>query len=308
MGEPDGSISENVSEICDTLSLAKILPWNLTVYIVVIVTALISNALLLFAMCKDPLKCFVNPTSYFIRNLAVADLLNAMFNLEELFLSQTMYKSIFCLPGIWGVIHIHIETFIYYLTYPCVTILALERYLSVAYPLWQKVKVTIRLCGTSVTLLWFLCLFSAGISHHHNRDVTLVFSMGFTCTFYSATVAIYLLAYISIRKQRSTLITGSLESENMKRVLNIRLKNQSRFLSTILIVNLTLTFALIPPSLSAVWKYFLSTDVISGRSLQVLYSTGDILFFLNMAANPFLYIWRLPKYRKSFLVLYCNKT
>ena len=311
MGEQDGNISENVknpTEICDTLFLGKILSWNLTVYIAVIVTALISNALLLFAMCKDPLKSFLNPTSYFIRNLAVADLLNAMFNLEELFLSRTMYKSSFCLPGIWGVIHTHIGAFIYYLTYPFVTILALERYMSVAYPLWHKVKVTIRLCGTSATLLWFLCLFSAGISHHHNRDVKLAFSMGFTCTFYSATVAIYLLAYISIRKQRSTLITGSLESENMKRVLKIRLKNQSRFLSTILIVNLILTFALIPPSLSVVWEHFLSTDVISGRSLQVLYSTCDILFLLNMAANPFLYIWRLPKYRKSFLVLYCNKT
>ena len=311
MGEQDGNISENVTnstEICDTLFLGKILPWNLTVYIAVLVIALISNALLLFAMCKDPLKCFLNPTSYFIGNLAVADLLNAMFHLEELFLSQTMYKSSFCLAGILGVIHTHIGAFIFYLTYPCVTILALERYASVAYPLWHQVRVTIRLCHTSLIVLWLLCLFSAGIGHHHNLHVAVAFSVGFTCTFYSATVAIYLLAYISIRKQRSTLITGSLESENMKRVLKTRLKNQSRFLSTILIVNLTLTFALIPPLLSMVWKYFLSTNGISVRSLQVLYSTGDILYLLNMAANPFLYIWRLPKYRKSFLVLYCNKT
>ena len=69
MGEQCGKISENVTnptEICDTLFIGKILPWNLTVYIAVVVIALISNALLLFAMCKDPLKCFVNPTSYFI--------------------------------------------------------------------------------------------------------------------------------------------------------------------------------------------------------------------------------------------------
>jgi hypothetical protein len=32
---------------------------------------------------------------------------------------------------------------------------------------------------------------------------------------------------------------------------------------------------------------------------------ADTLFFLNMAVNPFLYIWRLPKYRKTFLLMYC---
>lgn len=311
MGERYGNISSNITnstETCDTLFLGTIVPWNLTVCVAVIVTALISNVLLLFAMCKDPLKCFLNPTSYFIGNLAVVDLLNATFHLEELLLSQTMYKSTFCLPGIWSTIHSHIGVFVVFLTFPCVTILALERYLSVAHPLWHQVKVTTRLCDISVTVIWLLSLFFAGISFHHNFHVVVSFTIGFMSTFYIATVVIYLLAYISIRKQRLTLITGNLESENMKRVLKIRLKNQSRFLTTILIVNMTLTFALFPSLLSGVWQYFLSTAVSSSNSLQVLYSTCDICFLLNMAANPFLYIWRLPKYRKSFLVLYCKKT
>ena len=311
MDEGYRNISKNVtypSETCRILFLGTIVPWNLAVYIYLTVTALISNVLLLFSMCKDPLKCFRNPTSYFIANLAVADLLGSMFHLEELLLSQTtMYNSTYCLPGVWDTIHLQIGGFMSLLTYPSLTILALERYMSVAYPLWHKVNVTTRLCVTSIAVVWLLCLFSAGVGFHHNPYITFAFAVGFGCVFYIATVVIYILAYKSIRKQTSTLITGYTESENMKRVLKFRLKNQKRFLSTILIVNWTLTFALIPPFFSMVWKYFVPISVIYENDLQVLYCTCDILFLLNMAANPFLYMWRLPKYRKTFLVLFCNK-
>jgi hypothetical protein len=39
--------------------------------------------------------------------------------------------------------------------------------------------------------------------------------------------------------------------------------------------------------------------------VDVLSFMADTLLFLNMAVNPFLYIWRLPKYRKTFLLMYC---
>ena len=72
--------------------------WSL--YLFFIIMSIIANVLLLFAMYNDSLKCFRNPTSYFIANLGIADLLNSFFHMEELLVSQTAYYRTFHLPGL----------------------------------------------------------------------------------------------------------------------------------------------------------------------------------------------------------------
>ena len=194
--------------------------------------------MLLFAIYKNPLKCFRNPTSFFIANLGIADLLNSLINLEELFVSQTVYKTTFCFPDVWGMILPGIVGFIFLSTFPSVTVLALERYISIAHPLWHQVKAG-----------W---------------------------------------------------------QEMARKMLELRLRNQNRFLSTLLIINIVLTFGLIPTIISLYLQYRQYGSKTEG-TMDVWLPVTNILLFLNTAANPFLYIWRLPKYRKTFSVMYCCK-
>ena len=138
-------------EYCGTF-LGTIVTWNLTVYLSIIVIAAIANVLLLLAIYKNPLKYFRNPTTYFIANLAISDLLNSLFHFEEVFVTQTTYRSTFCFPGALGTINSAILDFSYFLTFPSVAVLALERYVSIAHPLWHQVKVTSRLCYICILL------------------------------------------------------------------------------------------------------------------------------------------------------------
>jgi hypothetical protein len=131
--------------------------------------------------------------------------------------------------------------------------------------------------------------------------------IGFPCIFYLSTVLIYLLAYISIRKQKLSFIAENLKSETEKRMLKIRLKNQKRFITTILLVNLVLIFGIIPLIVGTLSKLLVYNGMISASGTEMLFNVINILLFISMAINPFLYIWRLPKYRKTFRVLYCNK-
>ena len=65
----------------ETTRLAKgffteIKPWTRVFFLIVTAITILANSLLLFAILKDPLKCFRNSTSYFVVRLAVTDLLN----------------------------------------------------------------------------------------------------------------------------------------------------------------------------------------------------------------------------------------
>ena len=285
--------------------LGPILPWKLTVYLFLDIIAGISNVLLLFAIYKDPLKCFLNPTTYFIVNLGIVDFINALLHLEEMLVSQTKYKSTFCLPGVWELIHTVAGRFIYVITYPSVTVLALERYISIAYPLWHQVNVTSRVCKTWIALVWFINSIYIGLftplSFKFDIDVSRAETV-YPAVFYLATVFIYLLAFTAIRKQTFTLSADTTKSESARRMMNLRSKNQNRFLTTIFIINIVLTFGFMP---MVIGMHFVCK---SREIFSALTTVMSGLFLLSMAANPFLYIWRLPKYRKTFLVMYnCKK-
>ncbi len=295
--------SSNV-EYCETF-LGTIETWNLTVYLSITVIATIANVLLLLAIYKNPLKCFRNRTTYFIANVAIADLLSSLFHFEEVLVTQTTYRSTFCFPGAWGTIKSAILHFFILLTFPSVAVLALERYVSIAYPLWHQVKVTTRLCYIWIAVVWLVnCIFT-GISIVGTTQTGLLIA-SYLSVFYLTTVFIYLLAYISIRRQRFSLSTDTTKSDTVKRMMELRLKNQNRFLTTVFIINVVLIFGIIP---TVIGLYFINTSegTVSTSVAEMFFIVTVILFFLNMAANPFLYVWRLPKYRRTFLVMYCCK-
>ena len=68
--------------------------WSFVYYIVVSTITLLANVLLIFAMLKDPLKCFLNATSYFIFHLAISDLLISLVFMEESLLWLTKFGGI----------------------------------------------------------------------------------------------------------------------------------------------------------------------------------------------------------------------
>ena len=285
--------------------LGTVVTWNLTIYLILLVTAATVNVLLLLAIFKDPLKCFHHPTNYFIANLAIADLLNSLFFFEEVLLSQTKYRSTVCFQEIWSWKYINAACgfFIYFLTFPSVAILALERYMSIAHPLWHQANVTSRLCYKCIAAVWLInCVFTVMSGMFIITEVPDLIPC-YSSVFYLFTLFVYVLALISIRKQRKMLWEDAAISDCARRMMKLRLRNQNSFLTTVLIINLFLIFGVIPTVIS--WHL---SDILArteSTSVDLFFSIIDIWFYLNIAANPFLYVWRLPKYRKTFFVMYC---
>ncbi|CAB4032872.1 neuromedin-U receptor 2-like, partial [Paramuricea clavata] len=211
------NISVNLTEsykLCGPY-VGNIVVWSLTLYLSLTIIGVAANLLLLFAIHKDPLKCFRNPTTYFIVNVAITNVLNILYYAGEMLVSLTL-----CVPVAWTKINLAFGSFVNFLTFPSVTALALERYVSIARPLWHKVNVTSRLCYISIAVVWVVCFILTGISttlHLNEFIVAGIFIFtGFPSIFYLSTVLIYLLAYISIRKQKLSFMAENSKSETEK--------------------------------------------------------------------------------------------
>ena len=284
----------------DYLLFGKGTTWSLTVYALILITGIIANGFLLLAMFKDPLKCFSTPTTYFIVNLAVSDLFNLATCLTVVFLVQIKYGN-GSVVKLWETLW----ELIFNLTFPSVFSLALERCLALSLPLWHRVRITSRVCRIWLAAVWLFNLVFTLTSYFMYEYTSIFYGL----IFLSMTLFVYIFAYVSIRRQHKATVTDDSISERVRRTIKARLKNQNRFLFTVFIINGILIVGLLPTLIdfTCMLRFGQTLSDILNRSntlTAVVLNMMDILFFINFAVNPFIYCWRLPKYRKTFFAFF----
>ena len=281
--------------------------WSLTVYALILITGIIANVFLLLAIFKDPLKCFSTPATYFIVNLAVSDLLNLAVCLTCVFLIQTKYAG-----GLnehaWNITSLLWEI-VFNLTFPSVFSLALERCLALSLPLWHRVRITSRVCRIWLAAVWLFNLVFTCTSYFMYEYISITQIIFYGLIFLLITFFVYIFAYVSIRRQYKAMATDDTLSERIRRTINARLKNQNRFLCTVFIINGILILGLLPILLdyACELRFGRSLSDILNRSntlTAVVLNMMDILYLINFAVNPFIYCWRLPKYKKTFFAFF----
>ena len=280
--------------------------WSFTVYALISITGIIANVFLLLAIFKDPLKCFSTPTTYFIVNLAVSDLLNLAVCLTCVFLIQTKYGGLNELA--WNITLLSWEI-TFNLTFPSVFSLALGRCLAVSRPLWHRVRITSRVSRIWLVAVWLFNLVFTLTSYFMYKYISSSQSLFYGLMFLLITLFVYIFAYFSIRWQHKAKVTDDTMSEQVRRTINARLKIQNRFLFTVFIINGTLILGLLPILIDygCELRFGQSLSDILNRSntlTAVVLIVMDILFLINFAVNPFIYYWRLPKYRKTFFAFF----
>ena len=116
------------------------------------------------------------------------------------------------------------------------------------------------------------------------------------------TQVFYLATYFSLKKQRGRFFKRQDVSEAVLRTMKIRLQREKQFLHTIAIVCFILNFTLLP-SLTLLIVHGIYPQFSNQR--EVFSISMDFLSF-SFATNPIVYVWRLPKYKKTFKLLYCK--
>jgi hypothetical protein len=126
-------------------------------------------------------------------------------------------------------------------------------------------------------VLWLFNCVVAGITAYFFNVLIVV---GYPSVFYLTTVlSVYLLAFVSIRKKHLSLETDTSKSEIIRQMIKLRLRNQNRFLTTVLIVNIILMFGMIPTLIVWPLKNMVREGTLSATTVAVLFHTVDISFF-----------------------------
>ena len=286
--------------------------WGLVV--AVNVAGIVGNILLIISHKKDPLKILKSSSSLLITSIALLDLL-----ISSVLLMMVSFALSACNPETIVYVHLitnvlvglfHIVSFTLYL------LLAVERFCSVAFPLWHRVNVTTRVCRYWVVAIWLVyTVLDVGFNTILIKDKKVNVQSHLAHVLYMWLMFLliqctYIASYVSIRKQNLDLQKRQDLSEATVRTTKIRLKMEYNFLRTIAIVCFLLAATVLAFLTMAFMYVFAATEKSEknyNQSLPSYYLWGVLGISVNSAINVFIYIWRLLKYRKTFRKLYCNR-
>lgn len=255
---------------------------------------IIANVLLIFSHWKDPFRFFNNTTSLFVRNIAIIDIIVAVV--------WNIRTSVSLSPGRKPEI-IRIIWLGFTAMSPCTFLcFAIERFLSVAFPLWYRVRVTIQTCRKVLLGTWIAHVAIQTIAVFvFNVDEKRNFILCYATAMFLSVYIFYFATYISLRRQRNELRKRQNISEGTFNAIKGRQEQEKRFLITIAVVCIILMIVFLP----AIGMRTLIVLLSLVRTSRI-YSALLILLSINYLINPIIYLIRLPRYRKTFKKLYCN--
>ena len=260
----------------------------------VIFTGILANILLVFGLLKDPLKCFRNSSSHLIMNLAISDILTNL----SWFLVQYWRP---CINGFSLLSVVYLPP---YISCSSIASMAFDRYMRCVHPCKYRILITRNVTLTIIFFQWLTCLGLLAITTVYQDDSWQTYFRGATVLSLLISAAIMYGKAAYVLKENSRYFT-SLSTTPQNRSQNTRLKNEKRLLTTMFLVSLITMTTLAPVGIYAMSNEHLHYTYTrwSSNSLHTWIVT---LFFVNFSINPFLYIWRLNNYRKTFQVILKN--
>jgi hypothetical protein len=302
--------SERVYD-AETLNLVEVyFQFELASVIFLVLLAAITvptNILLLLLIKRDPLKCFNKPTTPFIVGLAVADLLTGLTT--EPFFAVYYYAR-----------HVNpkrnVSQEISYLyqagqfastvaissSFLIILALSWSQYVAVAFPhryssLITRRRVVICVCGSWMYFFCFSLLQFAKI----DKISFLKADLALHPTLISAVLLVtIILLYKSFKReiQRKKSFVRS-KSDHENRALKEAENVERQFtIVTIYLAGILLASAL--PHVVIQYAYLYGTYSLHGNVyLSIAIRVRDLLLFLKVALDAFIYAWRLKNYRKT---------
>ena len=282
--------------------------------IVVSFINILANGLLLLVFFFDPLKIFRNPTTYFLIGIAFVDIFIAATQ-------QPMYATCFIMMYIrhpdtvttcTPLLNIGLTMSLAAMNASFLIVLAftVTQYIVVISPLNHARKVTkTRVIFCVLVIYAYVILFSVCPEMGVPKDI----QQKIDNTFHSIvliylTIIFYILLYIAFKKKMAA--SKSLREDRNKKEEGQN-ERQTGVERKFIIVNFLLIAILFLTSQPAAMLWVIrlySNEDADGPKVLIFNLWFDNVLYLKFLLDPFVYAWRIPKYRQALgIVLRCGK-
>lgn len=283
------------------------------------VTTVTSNVLFLIAIWKDPLNCFSAQTTSFIVGISMADLITALTT-EPFFAAYYYALYSYGIDAVSSALKTlfkagsNISTVAICYSFLIVLALSWSQYIAIKCPHSFKRIVTKRnaIIFSLLSLLYLICFTSLqfmGMDQYTFLKVNLAVNSSFLSV--NLMVILFLLnAAFRRHVNRGRAFQLPAEHSSLRRNRKTRRENlQQQFTAVAMYLAAILLLSALPHVITA--QIFLySSNQLSPQAIenfQIALEISDLLLFLKVCLDTFVYAWRLPTYRRTIRMLFFRR-
>lgn len=271
------------------------------------VLTIAANILLLLAIWRDPERNFRSPTTYFLVGLGITDLLTGATT--EPFFAQ-FYITHFLLGDQsipWVVSRLYevgqpISTVTISSSYLIILFLSVSQYIAIRWPHKYKALVTRNRVIGSVLLSWlyFICFTLVVYSSGINPNLILRVDLALHPVLISIVLFVTLILLYRVFKRQVQQKGATKSFQTYRKGARAKAENLQRQFTivTFYLAAILLISALPHIAIQFVWLY---GDLPPDETYYIFMAlrVRDLLLFLKVALDAFIYAWRLPAYRQA---------
>ena len=181
--------------------------------------------------------------------------------------------------------------------------MALDRYVAVSSPLQYKARVTKAKVKVFLAVCWVYALLFPCLSLGVSPTVFILLNLHLHVSFpLIIQPYVYWKTYSALRSHNSRV--GNLADG--RQAMDIAHRNRERKMISAFLLVLVLFYVTFLPVFIALHMFVLQPSYLKAESfLFFLYASYKFLL-VNSSLNPFIYAWRIPKYRRAFKDVFCG--
>ena len=266
---------------------------NSTVNIILMIVSIIANSLVIAAVWKTPSLRY--PSNLFLCNLALSDVIVGLI-IEPFYLTVELLKMHGYPKGDDCTLETAFSVISFLVcgvSFGNVTLVSMDRYMAIHYPLRYDTIVTIPRVYVLIISCWVLNAFFSTIFPWN--EVVFGYLVTVVCAiFLTMSTFIHIKIYLIVRRHRGVIQA----QEQAVHSTNTEF-NMTGFKKTALNTSIVLFFLLIcylPFTVACI--LLILTD-----ESPILWRVASTTVYLNSALNPFLYCWRLSALRGPVITL-----
>ena len=259
----------------------------------------VSNAILLFIIYKDPRQSFRTAPSFLIANLSASELLLGIAVVFPVALRDVLRYLQLPLShaGLLRVIIYIVASMTLFVSRSTLIAMSLTCYIAINNPMFYRSRITEKRIKILIASIWIVALPISFLPATNLSEKT--YTLVYLHTHVSLPAIVLTLAYINVFRAFSRRKQDALVSFKNSRVNKKHSLARERNMAITIIPILALFFITNIPLYATLHLLYLCETCQKSITFHKIDIVVLRLLFVSSSIHPFIYAWRVPKYRRA---------